>query len=145
MKNRAFFFKLYLLLLTVCAGAQTRAPLGQNEFDNDVLNQWWSYEDKSGKGDCDMRILNVRPGEFEVNCVNWTNGFSGSVCSYSLDLVNDYFRLSPRNCGKTIKPGYVYGYLGEGSLYLLFSPKPLVMDSALQRDKNWTRFSKIRR
>lgn len=145
MKKSAFFLSFFFHLLTIGMSAQVPAALGQNEFDTDVLNQWWSWENKGDPADCDMRILNVRPGEFEMNCVNWSKGFSGSVCSYSLTLVNDFFSLSPRDCEKTMRPGYIYGYRADSSLYLLFSPKPLSMDSTLLKDKNWTRFSRIKR
>lgn len=143
MRRSAFF--LCLLLTCAYGQAQTQRMLGQNQFDTDILNQWWSYEDKSGKGACEMRILNVRPSEFEMNCVNWTKGFSGSVCSYQLDLRNDFFRLTPKACGTTINPGYIYGYMADMSLYLTFSAKALPMDSTLLQVKDWSRFSKIKR
>lgn len=145
MKKSAFFLSLLFGLSVSYLRAQTPAALGQNEFDADVLSQWWSWENKGEAAECDMRILNVRPGEFEMNCVNWTKGFSGSVCTYSLSLSNDFFSLSPRDCKKTTRPGYIYGYRADSSLYLLFSQKPLTMDSTLLRDKNWTRFSRIKR
>lgn len=119
--------------------------LGQNEFDTDILSQWWSYEDKLNKSECDMRIFNVRPSELEMNCVNWTDGFSGSICSYSLELKNDFFCIRAKECKKTVNPGFIYGYLSGDNLFLLIRPKALPIDSSLLQEKNWLKFVKIKR
>lgn len=147
MRRNAFLFTLLLALITACSCfSQTNRKLEQNEFDTDILNQWWSFEDKVNKGgECDMRILIVKTGEFEMNCVNWANGFSGSKCTYSVTIKNDFFELTAKDCQKSINPGFIYGYLSETNLFLLISNKKLDTSPELLKEKNWFKFEKIRR
>lgn len=146
MKRGAFLFTLFFTLVSACnCVSQVNRKLEQNEFDTDILNQWWSFEDKAAKGECDMRILIVKTKEFEMNCVNWANGFSGSKCTYSLTIKNDLIELAPGNCEKSANPGYVYGYLSDASLFLLISGKRLEMTPELLKEKSWFKFDKIKK
>jgi hypothetical protein len=134
---------LIVLAKPVCA--QSLRHLEQNEFDTDILNQWWSFDSKINNGGCDMRIFIARSGNFEFNCINWSNGFSGSKCGYSLSLQNDFFEIAAKDCKESANPGFIYGYLIENYLFLLSSDKKLSMTSSLLTEKNWYKYEKIKR
>jgi len=147
MKRSTFLLHIIyvtLLLSTSCL-AQSVNKLEQNEFDTDILNHWWACEDKVNKSECDMRIFLVKTVELELNCVNWANGFSGSKCTYSLILQNDFLELTVGICGETINPGFIYGYLSGANLYILTSNKKLSLGSNLLAEKDWHKFERIKR
>lgn len=120
--------------------------LEKTQFQNEIINQWWSNENKETVKDCDMRIFVIKSSEFEMNCINWTDGFSGQKCNYELFLKDNFFALNPVKCQNSQSPGFIYGYLSEkNQLYLLISKKALELNSNLLNQKNWMLFEKIKR
>jgi hypothetical protein len=117
-----------------------------SDFKNEITNHWWSSENKSNNKECDMRILIIKNDIFELNCVNWTNGFLGSKCAYDLRIIDNIFELKAKNCGKTLDPGFIYGYLSEtGSLFLLVRKNPITISAAALSEKDWIKFEQIKR
>lgn len=137
-------FLTVILFLSLCNNAQQK-KLGNAEFKSMVVDQWWSFENKDSKTACDMQILVVKSLEFELNCINWSEGFSGNKCNYELSVIDNFFELKPKNCQNKIEPGFIYGYLSENSLNILISKKQLVLSPSLLSDKNWIPFEKIKK
>jgi len=132
------------LMFSLCQ-AQTK-KLSAPEFQNEIVNQWWTYENKEIKKDCDMRIFVIKDSEFELNCVNWADGFSGNKCNYELSFTDNFFELRPKSCKNNESPGFLYGYLSEtNQLLLLISKKQLALSPVLLSDKRWLRFDRVKR
>lgn len=145
MNAKTVLFVTILNLAASLINAQTR-KLENAEFKNEIIDQWWSFENKTSKKDCDMRILVVRKAGFELNCVNWTDGFLGNKCGYDLTLTDNFFELKAKACEKNQNPGYLYGYLGgNDNLFLLISKKQMAISAALLSEKDWLKFEKIKR
>ncbi len=90
-----------------------------------------------------MRLLLIKPDEFECNCVNWANGFSGNKCGYQVSVRNGFFEMVMKNCHDKFHYAFMYGYLKENMLLLLMSEKSLTLDSGLLAHKNWITFDKV--
>ena len=138
------FFLAFTLCFSLCSRAQQK-KLGADDFKTMVVDQWWSFENKDTKGTCDMQIFIVKSLDFELNCINWTNGFSGNKCNYDLSLIDNFFELKPKKCQNKSVAEFIYGYLSESSLYLLISNKQLAMSPSLLSNKNWIPFEKIKK
>lgn len=120
--------------------------LQKAEFQGTIIEQWWSYENKEAKKDCDMRIFVVNSSVFELNCINWTDGFSGNKCAYDLTIKNNFFELKARDCQNNLNPGFLYGYLNAANQLLLVVRKTqLAMNAALLSEHDWIKFEKIKR
>ncbi len=135
------------LVLLVLPFFSQQKKLDKAVFQSSLINQWWSSENnKETKGECDMRIFVIKQEGFELNCVNWTNGFSGNKCGFDVKFNANFFELKAKNCQNNVNPGYVYGYLNESDkLFLVMSKKPLPLNQTLLAEKDWIGFEKIKR
>ena len=145
MNTKKSFLIIALFLMLSPLAAQP-IKLQKAEFQSAVVDQWWSYENKETKRDCDMRIFVVNNSVFELNCINWTDGFSGNKCAYDLTLTGNIFELKAKDCQNNLSPGFLYGYLNEaGQLSLIVRKTRQAMGAALLSEKDWIRFEKIKR
>jgi hypothetical protein len=134
-----FFTKGYLF------GQDTAKKLDKTVFEKEMINQWWSFEDKEKKTDCDMRLLIIKTNGFELNCVNWVEGFSGSKCEYDIKIDDVFFEIKVKNCVNKSNVSFMYGYLSEkGNLFLLLTEKELKLSNSLLKESNWLKFEKIK-
>jgi hypothetical protein len=134
-----FFTKGYLF------GQDTARKLDKTVFEKEIINQWWSFEDKEKKTDCDMRLLIFKTSGFELNCVNWVEGFSGSKCEYDTKIDDIFFEIKVKNCINKSNVSHIYGYLSErGNLFLLLNEKELKLNNSLLKENNWLKFEKIK-
>ena len=139
-----FLFCLFNIWLLIANAQQKR--LTQQDFKKEVIDQWWSNENKSTNRECDMRIFIIRNDVFELNCVNWTNGFLGSKCAYELRIMDNIFEIKAKHCEKSVDPGFLYGYLNNNNnLFLLITKSQLSLSSAILAEKEWMMFEKIKK
>jgi hypothetical protein len=139
-----------LLVLSLSAGLMA-AQAGPKELDSarfreQVIDQWWSCEGEEYKKNCDMQLLVIKPDGIEMNCINWSNGFSGLKCKYAIRLEDNFFELSVKEYPNSFNTKFIYGYLTEaGQLFILASEKNVALSPRLLSEKGWLKFEKIKR
>lgn len=141
----ALLIFLYLQVGSLAAQPGSK-ELDSTRFREQVLNQWWSCESADSKKECDMRLLVIKPDGVEMNCVNWSNGFSGLKCGYAFKLEDGFFELRVKEYPNTFNAKYIYGYLSEGeNLLLLNRPIAIALSPRLLSETGWLKFEKIKR
>jgi hypothetical protein len=141
--------KIALFLIASCAAGSLVAQPRAAELDTaalrqQILNQWWACEKQKTK-ECDMRLLVIKPEGFEMNCVNWSAGFSGLKCKYILNMQDGFFELELKEYPNAFQAKYVYGYLSENELLLLTMDKALALSPRLLSETGWLKFERIKR
>jgi hypothetical protein len=143
--------KTYLLLVLSLNAGLMAAQTGPKELDSarfreQVIDQWWSCEGEESKKNCDMQLLVIKPDGIEMNCINWSNGFSGLKCKYGIKLEDNFFELSVKEYPNSFHAKFIYGYLTEGGqLFVLASEKNVALSPSLLSEKGWLKFEKIKR
>jgi hypothetical protein len=140
------------LLLILCLNAGLAAAqagpkeLDSTRFREQVINQWWSCESEESKKSCDMRLLVIKAEGIEMNCVNWSNGFSGLKCKYGMKLQDGFFELSVSEYPNAFHIKFIYGYLSEaGQLFVLATEKNSALSPRLLSEAGWLKFDRIKR